>query len=70
MLLLQERVTIVDTPGIGESQEMTERLMDYLPNAVAFIYVINSSIAGGVQDDRVSLMDGLLYSRLNEYSSI
>jgi hypothetical protein len=46
-------VSIVDTPGIGESKEMTRRLLDYLPNAVASIYVINSSNSGGVQDDRV-----------------
>ena len=34
---------------------MTKRLMNYLPNAVAFIYVINSSNAGGLQNDRVSI---------------
>ena len=56
--IFQDRVTIVDTPGIGEgdeNHEMTKRLMNYLPNAVAFIYVINSSNAGGLQNDRVSI---------------
>lgn len=43
----------VDTPGVGESKEMTEKLLEYLPEALAFIYVINSSNAGGVQEDRV-----------------
>lgn len=43
----------VDTPGVGESKEMTEKLLEYLPEALVFIYVINSSNAGGVQEDRV-----------------
>ena len=51
----------MDTPGIGEGDEMTKRLMDYLPNAVAFIYVINSSNAGGIQDDRVRKYLGRKY---------
>ena len=45
---------IVDSPGIGESDFMDEIVVNYLPNAFAFIYVINSSNAGGVQKDRVS----------------
>lgn len=32
---------------------MTTKLLDYLTEAVAFIYVINTPNAGGVQDDRV-----------------
>ncbi|WAR24582.1 MFN2-like protein [Mya arenaria] len=47
------QVTIVDTPGVGESGEMTSRLFRYLPNAIAFIYVINSANAGGIQEDKV-----------------
>ncbi|XP_021377788.1 uncharacterized protein LOC110465932 [Mizuhopecten yessoensis] len=50
---LGSQVVIVDTPGIGENSEMTSRLLDYLPKAVAFIYVINSENAGGVQQDRL-----------------
>ena len=45
---------IVDRPGVGESDIMDEIVLNYLPNAFAFIYVINSSNAGGVQTDRVS----------------
>ena len=52
-ILFQHNTIIVDTPGIGESNEMTDKLLQYLPKAVAFIYVINSSNAGGVQSDRV-----------------
>ena len=44
---------IVDSPGIGESEIMDNIVVNYLPNAFAFIYVINSSMAGGVQKDRV-----------------
>ncbi|CAH3120319.1 unnamed protein product, partial [Pocillopora meandrina] len=45
-------VVIVDSPGVGESDIMDEIVLNYLPNAFAFIYVINSSNAGGVQTDR------------------
>lgn len=44
---------LVDTPGIGESGKVTEKLMEYLPYAVSFIFVINVANAGGMQSDRV-----------------
>ncbi len=44
---------IVDSPGIGESRLMTQIVKDYFPTAFAFIYVINSANAGGLQPDRV-----------------
>ncbi|XP_069115407.1 uncharacterized protein [Argopecten irradians] len=53
MPFLGSQVIIVDTPGVGEDSDMTNRLMEYLPKAVAFIYVINSENAGGVQQDRL-----------------
>ena len=34
---------------------MDEMVTQYLPQAFAFIYVINSANAGGVQKDRVSI---------------
>ena len=34
---------------------MDDIVVNYLPNAFAFIYVINSGNAGGVQQDRVSV---------------
>ena len=58
----QEGVVIVDSPGIGESEIMDDIVVSYLPNAFAFIYVINSSLAGGVQKDRVSVCNSL-YSK-------
>ena len=48
---------IIDSPGVGESDEMDEMVTQYLPEAFAFIYVINSANAGGVQKDRVSTLN-------------
>ncbi|XP_058949859.2 dual serine/threonine and tyrosine protein kinase-like isoform X1 [Pocillopora verrucosa] len=51
--LLKENIVIVDSPGIGESTIMDDIVKEYLPEAFAFIYVINSENAGGIQRDRV-----------------
>ena len=51
--ILKGHTIIVDTPGIGSNDELTKRVYEYLCKAVAFIYVINSSNAGGVQSDRL-----------------
>ena len=48
-------MVIVDSPGIGEPEIMDTIVKQYLPEAFAFIYVINSANAGGVQTDRVSI---------------
>ena len=58
---------IVDSPGVGESDIMDEIVLNYLPNAFAFIYVINSSNAGGVQTDRVSKL--LILSEMTKRKS-
>lgn len=52
----QGNVIIVDTPGCGdkEQKEVADKMMSYLPNALAFVFVINVSNAGGLQDDRVT----------------
>ena len=47
-------MVIVDSPGIGDSEDVNKIALEYLPQASAFIYVINSPNAGGLQDDRVS----------------
>ena len=44
---------IVDSPGVGESDAMNEFVLNYLADTFCFIYVIRSSNAGGVQEDRV-----------------
>ncbi|KAL9964127.1 hypothetical protein ACROYT_G027711 [Oculina patagonica] len=51
--LLQQGIVLVDSPGIGESKIMDDMVQEYLPKAFAFIYVINSANAGGIQEDRV-----------------
>lgn len=47
--------SIVDTPGKGDKrQEKYAQIMEkYLPNALAFVFVIDISHCGGFQDDRV-----------------
>ena len=47
-------MVIVDSPGISDSERVCNIAFEYLTQAFAFIYVINSSNAGGIQDDRVS----------------
>ncbi|XP_056002441.1 transmembrane GTPase Marf-like [Ostrea edulis] len=50
---LKGNTIMVDTPGIGGSGKVGEKLMEYLPNAVSFIFVINVASAGGMQRDRL-----------------
>ena len=45
---------IVDSPGVCDSEQVSKIVLQYLPQAYAFIYVINSPNAGGLQEDRVS----------------
>ena len=52
--VFQKGIVIIDSPGIGESDIMDEIVTRYLPQAFAFIYVINSASSGGVQKGRVS----------------
>lgn len=56
--LLQGNVMIVDTPGFGDEKEekendVEEKMRSYLPNALAFVFVVNVSNAGGLQTDRL-----------------
>lgn len=50
----QGNLTIVDTPGMGDTDQtnVAKLMMDYLPNALAFVFVINVPSAGGFQKDR------------------
>ncbi|XP_062599161.1 uncharacterized protein in xynA 3'region-like [Saccostrea cucullata] len=50
---LKGNTIMVDTPGIGGSGKVSQKLMEYLPNAVSFIFVINVASAGGMQRDRL-----------------
>lgn len=47
------KVTIVDTPGISDSIEYRTMLDEYIPKAVAFIIVMDVSIAGGLHENMV-----------------
>ena len=44
----------MNSPGIGESDHVKSIFMDNLSQANAFIYVINSPQAGGLEEDLVS----------------
>lgn len=35
---------------------MAQIMMEYLPNALAFVFVVNTQSGGGVQDDRVTYL--------------
>lgn len=50
---LKGNTILVDTPGLGGSGNVTQKLIEYLPNAWAFIFVIDVSSAGGLQKDRL-----------------
>ena len=50
----QKGIVLVDTPGIGESKAMIKHVSKYLEKSFGFIYVVNSSNAGGVHEGRVS----------------
>ncbi|XP_078380423.1 uncharacterized protein LOC144663376 [Oculina patagonica] len=54
--LFKEGIMIVDSPGVGESDVMNEFVLSYLPQAFCFIYVIKSSNAGGIQEDRLGVL--------------
>ena len=43
----------MDSPGVGESQDLTNLVKEYMPKAFGFIYIINATNAGGIQPDRV-----------------
>lgn len=60
----QQGIVIVDSPGVGESDIMDDIVKEYLPEAFAFIYVINCVNAGGIQRDRVRESSDIVYQYL------
>ena len=46
---------IIDSPGFGEHPSIDSQIIDYISEneIFAFIYVIKTDNAGGVQEDRV-----------------
>ncbi|XP_078686478.1 uncharacterized protein LOC144919115 isoform X2 [Branchiostoma floridae x Branchiostoma belcheri] len=63
---LKGGVTIVDSPGVGESEMMDDIIAKYIPSAFAFIYIIDSSRAGGVQQDREAVKGGIRSADFNK----
>ena len=55
----------MDSPGLGESDKMDEVLMNYLPNAFAYIYILDVARAGGVQ--RESTLKVLFYNKISTF---
>ncbi|XP_076071922.1 uncharacterized protein LOC143043543 [Mytilus galloprovincialis] len=51
--ILKGNVIIVDTPGVGENEQLDNLLLDFLPNAVSFVFIVNASNAGGIHKDRL-----------------
>ena len=55
---------IVDTPGISDETHAEEAgmMFNYVPNALAIVFVLNVANAGGMQADRVTVRFILLIS--------
>lgn len=51
---LKGNVIIVDTPGIGENSRLDNILLDFLPHAVSFVFIVNAKNAGGIHEERVN----------------
>ncbi|XP_052084422.1 uncharacterized protein LOC127721667 [Mytilus californianus] len=52
--ILKGNVIIVDTPGIGENENLDKMLLDFLPHAVSFVFIVNARNAGGIHEDRLT----------------
>ncbi|XP_064632151.1 uncharacterized protein LOC135490704 [Lineus longissimus] len=65
--MLQGNVYLVDSPGVGESKEMNKKVLQYLPKAAAFIYIVNSSVnGGGISENRIELILKQITSNTSE----
>ena len=70
MFQFQENVMIVDSPGVGESDVMSSFVLNYLPRAFCFMYVLCASNAGGIQPDRVRKRNTRYYKSNQNYNNI
>ena len=61
---------IVDSPGVGESDVMSSFVLNYLPRAFCFMYVLCTSNAGGIQPDRARKRNTRYYKSNQNYNSI
>ena len=62
--LSQKGIAIVDSPGIREEKSMDEMVTQYLTQAFAFVYVIDTSNSGGVNKYRVGIEITLSFLKL------
>jgi translation elongation factor EF-1alpha len=55
LFFFQGDVVIVDTPGIRDhgQEEVSGMMMDYIPNAIAFVFVLNVQSFGSLQNYQV-----------------
>ena len=53
---------IVDTPGLGESQELNDMVYQYLPGVFAYIVVLSVADADGINEDTVSTLKAYLHN--------
>lgn len=54
MLQFQGNVILVDTPGIGHDDNLDNIVLDFLPHAVSFVFVVNAKDKGGVHENKVN----------------
>lgn len=53
---------IVDTPGVGECQDLDDIVYQYLPEAFAFIFVLTVANSDGINNDTVSTLKAYNYT--------
>ncbi|KAL3883407.1 hypothetical protein ACJMK2_029674 [Sinanodonta woodiana] len=64
---LHENIVLVDTPGIGERDVLTKQVVEFVPKYAGYIFVVDSSRAGGVQDYGIrQLIEAIAVSASNE----
>ncbi|CAC5380073.1 unnamed protein product [Mytilus coruscus] len=51
--LKQGNDIIVDKPAIGEDNSLDNILLDYLPHAVSFVFVVNTRDTGGIHENKL-----------------
>ncbi|KAL3883488.1 hypothetical protein ACJMK2_029745 [Sinanodonta woodiana] len=64
---LHENIVLIDTPGIGERDALTKQVVEFVPKCAGYIFVVDSSRAGGVQDSGIrKLIEAIAVSASNE----
>ena len=58
---------IVDTPGLGESQDLDDIVYQYLPQVFAFIFVLTAANSDGINNNTVSTLKAYVHKLLAEF---